>query len=167
LNIAIDYDDTYSADPGTFSKVISTFNRYGHKCYLVTARFDNVDEHIPEQHTAHVQGVFYTDRKAKIPVMEAAGIKIDIWVDDKPEFIHQDHTDITYRASNVKAMLKEHGHELKPSYVLWVYKNGNVVAASTAWPDKDPDYVRIGIVSNYTTNLPHVGIQTVEALTDE
>ena len=46
MNIALDYDDTYTLDKDTWNKVIETFIKSGHKVYCVTKRYENISEDI-------------------------------------------------------------------------------------------------------------------------
>lgn len=82
LTIALDYDDTYSADPAMWDKFIKTAQAHGHKVVCVTMRkatlTERLDMEIP---------VIYTARKAKVGHCEREGIKIDIWIDDAPHWL--------------------------------------------------------------------------------
>jgi hypothetical protein len=79
--IAVDYDDTYTADPELFSSFIKAAQARGHLVVIVTARHSNKP--------VSVEGceVFYTDGAPKASHMNAAGLEVDIWIDDWPELI--------------------------------------------------------------------------------
>jgi len=93
LTIAVDFDHTYAADPDTFSKVVETFLEAGHTVLLVTKRHDDDGKFAQE-----VQDIVQND----IPIIFVGGthtiykdelvrdeyeMAVDIWIDDKPEFI--------------------------------------------------------------------------------
>jgi hypothetical protein len=61
LNIAIDFDDTFSADPELWRLFIDAAEAKGHRCYIV--------------YTSHAPKDWYCRDK---------GIAIDIWCDDYP-----------------------------------------------------------------------------------
>lgn len=84
MRIALDYDGTYTADPGLWDAFIGLAKNRGHEVVCVTMR--NVNE-LPEP----IGLTFYfTDRKAKVPAMAAEGVKIDIWIDDNPRWLMGD-----------------------------------------------------------------------------
>lgn len=89
MNIAIDYDDTYTRDPATWDEVIDTFQAAGHMVYCVTMRNVNESADVMDSIGKKVP-VFVTDRKAKRAFMFAHGIRIDVWIDDRPDFILMD-----------------------------------------------------------------------------
>jgi hypothetical protein len=80
--IAVDYDDTYTADPELFESFISTAKTKGHVVVIVTFRNGEVD---PLPSLAHE--VFYTSGTEKANYMKEVGLEVDIWVDDWPELI--------------------------------------------------------------------------------
>lgn len=86
LNFAIDYDQTYTANPKLIEMIMSTIIAMGHTVYVVTARnpvLDTIKIGFPRG-----VSVVYCDGVAKRHVMEnQKGIKIDIWMDDKPESV--------------------------------------------------------------------------------
>jgi hypothetical protein len=89
MNIAIDFDDTYTRDPFFWNIVIAhAFNR-GHKVYCVTARADKNDQEVLGS-IGKVVGeanCYFTAMQGKRAYMYANGIKIDVWVDDTPDMI--------------------------------------------------------------------------------
>lgn len=84
--IAIDYDNTYTADPAMWDEAIKLFQFCHHSVICVTAR--------PE-----IMGQVVLDSIGKlVPVLCAGGewkrdfalkhgYKVDVWIDDSPEFI--------------------------------------------------------------------------------
>lgn len=88
---AIDYDGTISAHPELFKKFIMDIFQSGNLAVIVTMRYDDSSEHIPSHHLPSMPvPILYTGRRAKQSFCEDAGMKIDIWVDDKPHWIFQD-----------------------------------------------------------------------------
>jgi hypothetical protein len=83
MNIALDYDDTYTLDKDTWNKVIDTFIKYGHKVYCVTKRYENISEDIKQD--MNIPIIYAT--KSKLEAVRKANIQIDIWIDDKPQSI--------------------------------------------------------------------------------
>ena len=83
--IALDYDGTYTADPEFWECFIQMCRLRGIEIICVTMRY----EHEPVKCGCMP---YYTGRKAKRQWCEYHGIKPDIWIDDRPEWIFQDTT---------------------------------------------------------------------------
>lgn len=85
--IAIDFDQTYTADRDTWDKVLDIFTEAGHTVYCVTCR-ESWDTGGKERGIARIKKrvakVFFTDGQAKIEYMEKEGYHVDIWIDDCP-----------------------------------------------------------------------------------
>jgi hypothetical protein len=81
--IALDYDGTYTADPGLWNHFVDVARRRNHEVHIVTMRAESE----PVRLGCTVDRVHYTDRKAKRPYMEARGLTVQIWIDDMPDFI--------------------------------------------------------------------------------
>jgi len=82
MNIALDYDGTFTEDPGLWLKFIESAQAHGHTVMLVTMRYP------VEQVTSQLKcPVHYTSRQAKRRYMQNMGIEIQVWIDDIPEFI--------------------------------------------------------------------------------
>jgi hypothetical protein len=82
MRIALDYDGTYTADPGLWQAFIEIAKARGHEVVCVTMR--NVDEVMTPFGPSKY---YFTDRKAKVPAMAQEGINIDIWIDDQPQWL--------------------------------------------------------------------------------
>jgi len=77
--IALDYDNTYTADPVLWCRFIDDAKSRGHTVVIVTMRYPREDiVNAPVD-------VVYTSRQAK-----AGFVKADIWIDDSPAWIFQD-----------------------------------------------------------------------------
>lgn len=91
MKIAIDYDGTYDLDPKLWNQIISTMRLHENEVYLVTSRYpDEVDNYILNALLAtRTDGIFYTSKRAKQDYMKERGIKIDVWIDNEPQFIYR------------------------------------------------------------------------------
>lgn len=92
MNIAIDYDETYTCDREAWNKVIEIFRERGHNVYIVTMRSLDSWESTEVMHDldGKVDGIFFTGRKAKKNFMYDLGININVWCDDNPFFVLHD-----------------------------------------------------------------------------
>ena len=87
--IAIDFDDTLTADSQLWLEFIESANALGHRCICITARRqteDNVEsiENWMTMHGVHLPVVF-TGLASKVEHAKKMGLKIDIWIDDDPK----------------------------------------------------------------------------------
>ncbi len=85
MNIALDYDGTYTADPDFWYEFINTAKVRGHDVFIVTFRDEDYDKN-DELTFLEEDGVdiFYTKGVAKVWWMEQFGCRVDIWIDDTP-----------------------------------------------------------------------------------
>ena len=83
MNIAIDYDDTFTLDKKLWNKIINMFVDAGHNVYCVTKRYKEIADDIREDMSIPI--IYAT--KSKLEAVRNANIKIDIWIDDKPQSI--------------------------------------------------------------------------------
>lgn len=88
--IALDYDDTYTADPDLWDSFIENAVNSGHRVIVVTCRRDtreNRDEcRVPD---IAWNDHFFTNLSPKRWYMEDKEISVDIWIDDLPESIKE------------------------------------------------------------------------------
>lgn len=95
MNIAIDFDNTLTADPDLWGIFVDRAKKLGHRCYCVTARRDTeenneiVSEWMNENQITIP--VFYTSLRSKVEYMQERDIKIDIWIDDDPRTLVNGH----------------------------------------------------------------------------
>lgn len=87
MTFAIDYDDTWTADPALMAAVADLLRGEGHTVYLVTARPEDRMDGVAEAVAGHVDGVFATGLTGKREFMWQRDIHIDIFIDDAPEFV--------------------------------------------------------------------------------
>ena len=85
MNIALDYDDTYTRDPRLWDAFISVAKARGHTVVFVTMRHPHEPIEVSDDHTVH-----YTGRKAKKQFMDDRLDQIDVWIDDSPHWILMD-----------------------------------------------------------------------------
>lgn len=88
MKIALDYDQTYTADRPLFASLVRESLHRGHDVRFVTARYSNSNNRDVEV-GAKALGikVIYTDGGQKEPVTFRLGWIPDIWIDDKPSAI--------------------------------------------------------------------------------
>lgn len=86
--IAIDFDDTFTADPELWAEFIGRAQSRGHVVVCVSARRDTFDNrrHVTDALPAGVRVLLAYD----CPKCEFAmqhGLRVDIWIDDCPASI--------------------------------------------------------------------------------
>ena len=97
MNIALDFDNTITADPELFLWFAGIAIQRGHTVYCVSYRWNANPPVLPKIRIGdveHVIPVHCTEWKAKRKHMAELGIKIDVWVDDTPESAHFDHVQV-------------------------------------------------------------------------
>jgi hypothetical protein len=82
VNVSLDYDDTYSLDPKTWDKIINILLKANHNVYCVTKRYEHLADDIKE--ALDIPIIFVPKGKSKGLEVFNRGIKIDVWIDDKP-----------------------------------------------------------------------------------
>ena len=86
--IAIDFDDTLTADPVLFRTLIAVIESFGHRTICVTARRDTSENRLDIEGYFRKYGielyVHYTAGASKVDHMARIGVKVDIWIDDDP-----------------------------------------------------------------------------------
>jgi len=90
MNIGLDFDDTYTRDPGMWDIIIPQMQARGHTVYCVTGRTPEEGRNVlvtlgkvvGEDHC------YFTSRQSKKNYMYANGIRIDVWIDDNPVLIN-------------------------------------------------------------------------------
>lgn len=81
MKISIDYDLTYTANPAMWESIIEIMQQHGCEVYCITKRYpghgEKIEISVPVIHAI----------KSKMEAAKAAGLSIDIWIDDKPHTI--------------------------------------------------------------------------------
>lgn len=80
LAFGIDFDDTITAAPELFKKLIELIRKEGHYVAIVTARNEGDYDDLLKEFSEYVDTVCFTSAKAKQDAIE----DIDIWIDDFP-----------------------------------------------------------------------------------
>src|SRR5262252_7188038 len=81
MGVAIDYDDTFTVCPETWTEVCEVLRQNNARVFCVTSR-------TPEMKiTDFVGEVFYTSGQPKAEYMQAQGVDVHIWIDDMPWLI--------------------------------------------------------------------------------
>lgn len=79
MNISLDWDGTYTADPELWNQFVQLAQQRGHKVTIVTGR--GPKEVVPRSDLP----IVYCDRTAKRNHFHA-----DVWIDDMPQWIVED-----------------------------------------------------------------------------
>lgn len=85
--IALDYDNTYTRDKFFWDDFIDNAWRHGHSVYIVTSRGEDTPVDYQYDFNRMQVEIIYCNYRAKKQVTDNLGVKIDIWVDDDPEYI--------------------------------------------------------------------------------
>lgn len=88
LTIALDYDGTVTADPDLWIDFLKRASARNHRVAIVTMR--SPDEPVDNPLVALAWRVIYTSRQAKQAFVHSRGIRVDIWIDDQPNYIFED-----------------------------------------------------------------------------
>jgi hypothetical protein len=88
LTVAIDFDDTYTADPSTWYAIVDCLIGAGHKVICVSARRNTI-ENRKELMDILPDGipVLLSYDESKREYARKNGYSVDIWIDDMPEAI--------------------------------------------------------------------------------
>jgi len=84
MQIAIDWDKTYTSDPQLWASIIKMMMDRGHNPVIVTRRTQADPVRAP-----FGVPVLYVGNNLKEPAAIRAGYNIKIWVDDQPQYIRR------------------------------------------------------------------------------
>lgn len=89
MNIALDYDQTYTLDPVFWGRFIRSCRQDGHDIRIVTIRDERFDRTAPIEALERIIPVIYTRGVAKRWFCGhfVNDWRVDVWIDDKPETI--------------------------------------------------------------------------------
>ena len=95
LVLAIDFDETFTADEILWADFIVNAISRGHRVYCVTARRDDEDNmeeitEVLERYEIDIPIVF-CNMGSKMWTMEQRGVKVNIWIDDAPHALVHGH----------------------------------------------------------------------------
>ena len=85
MKIALDYDGTYTEDPGLWYNFIKLALRRGHQVFCVTMRHGTEELELP-----FGIEVIFTRSQAKEEFCRKLGHEFDLWIDDQPYLILND-----------------------------------------------------------------------------
>lgn len=92
LNIALDWDDTFTADPEGFKAIIRCFQSLGHTVTIVTLRDElDLDERMSELKDKYEVDIIFCAGQSKERVVRELGLQMNIWIDDNPRYIVNDY----------------------------------------------------------------------------
>lgn len=81
--IALDYDNTFTADTKCWLKIIDMLQKHGHDVVIVTSRFE-IFENKREITNATGLPVIFCNHNGKAESAKKQGYVPDIWIDDDP-----------------------------------------------------------------------------------
>lgn len=85
--IGLDYDDTFTTDPHAWAEAMHVLRAAGFTIVGTTFRYE---EHEPIKNPLYTQvcdAIIYCNRESKAVHAERAGYKVDIWIDDIPQYV--------------------------------------------------------------------------------
>lgn len=85
MNIGLDFDDTFTEDPELWRQFVASCSARGHLVFVTTARFSNNLADI-ERALPGIE-VIASNGGMKGVAAKAAGVTIDVWIDDMPELV--------------------------------------------------------------------------------
>lgn len=83
LTIAIDFDDTFTADEELWKLFIDVAKMRGHNVICITAR-NPTEDNVRDVPKAIGVPVYFTSGGEKLKFSEEHGLSVDIWIDDSP-----------------------------------------------------------------------------------
>lgn len=87
LLFALDYDETFTADPVLWLAFIGNAKQRGHAVIIATMRYPHEGAEIELVLKDKVEKIIYTSRKAKYEEVQRQGYYPSIWIDDSPHFL--------------------------------------------------------------------------------
>jgi hypothetical protein len=87
MNIALDFDDTYTRDPQFWDKFIDDAKVRGHDIRIVTFRKRIMTDPALDYLNAYKCPVIFTEYTQKRAYCNYIGFMVHVWIDDSPEFI--------------------------------------------------------------------------------
>ena len=84
--IAIDYDNTYTAAPELWNRMISMFSDAGHTIICITGRTENMAQPVMDS-IGKLIPVIFAGNDWKRDAAIKRGYKVDVFIDDMPEMV--------------------------------------------------------------------------------
>jgi len=89
LTISFDFDGTFAADPDTWKAVVVMLQQAGHTCVLCTNRPPEWGEEVRKL-VAGCMPIVFAGMGSKYNMMIKAGYRVDVWIDDMPDYVMQE-----------------------------------------------------------------------------
>lgn len=91
MNFGLDFDGVVTEDSKLFANFVDMARGASHKVYIVTMRYPSecIHDRLMRKWVCGVDGIIPTSRLAKKDACDAVGVKIDVWIDDNPNAVHQ------------------------------------------------------------------------------
>lgn len=86
MNIAIDFDGTWTVDPKLWAQFAVSANERGHSVFIVTGRKGWSDDMERANIPSWIR-IIYTAGQLKEAFVLRSGLQIDVWIDDMPGMI--------------------------------------------------------------------------------
>ena len=87
--IGLDYDGTFTEDPGAWLSVVRLLKAHGHEVVVVTMRYPSEAHNQIDARLLLLCEVICTSRQAKEPSMLAQFGRVpNVWIDDHPAAVH-------------------------------------------------------------------------------
>ncbi|MFW3388087.1 UNVERIFIED_CONTAM: hypothetical protein RF648_19040 [Kocuria sp. CPCC 205274] len=95
LNIALDYDDTYTANKAMWHGIVRLMEYYGNDVRFVTARFETPNGYSNDEIVSDAERlgipIIYCNGVQKATRCDDVGFNVDIWIDDFPVLIPREN----------------------------------------------------------------------------
>ena len=101
MTISIDYDKTFSSDPEMWGQFAKSSAASGNQVVMISRRPDTEQDRNEitaalGDYASSFSSVLLVGEQFKDAAAKAAGINVDVWVDDSPQFVkQQEQTDGT------------------------------------------------------------------------
>lgn len=90
MNIALDYDGTFTNDPELWLLFVLQAQHHDHTVAVVTMRYPSEGASMDPRLAALGVKTIFTSRLAKLPAALAQGFTAHVWIDDHPMAVHMD-----------------------------------------------------------------------------
>jgi len=85
--IALDYDNTFDRDPDSWYEAMLRMKMGGHTIIGATMRYPSEASGMSKRYEALCTKIYFTSRQAKKSFLAERGQRVDVWIDDTPEWI--------------------------------------------------------------------------------
>jgi 5'(3')-deoxyribonucleotidase len=88
--IALDYDNTFTTDPEAWEKAMLVLKYSGFRIIGITMRYPEESYDVDMRYGNLCDQIHFTSRKAKMQYCHQNNIRVDIWIDDNPNWLFKD-----------------------------------------------------------------------------